>query len=317
MSNIEFIIGCDPEFFLKDKETGKHVSAYDMIDGDKTNPLKVNKGAVQVDGMALEFNIDPARTPEEFDENICTVLSQLRDMIDDRYEFDFVPVAHFGKEYIDAQPEKARELGCEPDYNAYTCEANPRPNGDLGIRTAAGHIHIGWTNGINPEDEGHLEACRMLTRQLDYSLLIGSLFWDMDEERRSMYGQAGAFRPKHYGVEYRPLSNVWVKNRDLRMTVFNTTKMSAKNLLDGHTKYPKNAELIRVNSYLKDLINYIKNNNNVVTSLQYLYPYKMLIADYVSRNGDIYNNNKKYIEWLNRPLDISLTNNYDTAKLAA
>jgi hypothetical protein len=56
---MEFKIGADPEFFLRDKATGKFVSAHGLIPGTKRQPMKVDKGAVQVDGMALEFNIDP------------------------------------------------------------------------------------------------------------------------------------------------------------------------------------------------------------------------------------------------------------------
>ena len=54
------LIGCDPEVFVK--QNGVFRSAHGLIRGDKKNPQKIRSGAVQVDGMALEFNIDPART---------------------------------------------------------------------------------------------------------------------------------------------------------------------------------------------------------------------------------------------------------------
>ena len=137
--NFEVTIGADPEFFVAKK--GKVVSAYGLIPGDKKNPLKVKNGAVQVDGMALEFNIDPAKDYKQFDENITSVMGQLRQMTEG-YEFKIEPVAEFGKKYIDEQPQKAKELGCDPDYNAYTRVQNPVPDGDRGFRTASGHIHI-------------------------------------------------------------------------------------------------------------------------------------------------------------------------------
>ncbi len=62
MSN--FTYGCDPEVFLMVGD--KYVSAHGLFPGTKAEPFKVEKGAVQVDGLALEFNIDPAKTPEEF-----------------------------------------------------------------------------------------------------------------------------------------------------------------------------------------------------------------------------------------------------------
>ena len=61
-------IGCDPEFFVK--ENNKFVNAHGLIEGTKDFPQLVNKGAVQVDGMALEFNINPAKNSKEFVSNI-------------------------------------------------------------------------------------------------------------------------------------------------------------------------------------------------------------------------------------------------------
>lgn len=248
--SVEFKFGADPEFFLKDKETGKHVSAYGMIEGTKHDPLRVTNGAVQVDGMALEFNIDPVTNVEDWEKNITSVLADLRGMIDPRYEFDFVPVAHFGKEYIDAQPDEAKELGCDPDYNAYTGEINPAPDGGMGFRTASGHIHIGWTEGEDITDKGHIEAGHMLAYQLDRALGCASLLWDRDSTRRKMYGKWGALRYKPYGMEYRVLSNVWVNDPVLRKFVFKMAKGAAKNLLSGRRIYSSDPTA-RYNSLLQ------------------------------------------------------------------
>ena len=54
----KILVGCDPEVFVK--QNGVFKSAFGLIKGDKKNPQKIRNGAVQVDGMALEFNIDPA-----------------------------------------------------------------------------------------------------------------------------------------------------------------------------------------------------------------------------------------------------------------
>ena len=51
----KILVGCDPEIFVK--QAGVFKSAHGLVVGDKKDPQKVNKGAVQVDGMALEFNI--------------------------------------------------------------------------------------------------------------------------------------------------------------------------------------------------------------------------------------------------------------------
>lgn len=227
-------IGCDPEFFLK--KDGKFVSAHGMIEGTKKNPQPVKDGAVQVDGMALEFNINPAETAEEFKNNIKSVLSDLRKMIPEEYEFCFVPVADFGREYIDQQPEEAKVLGCEPDFNAYTSKPNPTPDANKGFRTASGHIHIGWTEGQDITDPEHVEACEMFVKQMDWFLGIPSLMYDKDNTRRQLYGKAGAYRPKHYGVEYRVLSNFWLnpKNEEFLDYIFPATITAFDELVKGN-----------------------------------------------------------------------------------
>ena len=235
----EFLIGADPELFVRD-DKGALISAYGMIPGTKAHPYKVEGGAVQVDGMALEFNIDPAATAKQFNENITNVLKQLQEMIPNGYTFDFSPVAQFGKEYIDAQPDEAKELGCDPDFDAHNGGAiNPKPDASQGFRTASGHIHIGWTLNQDINDLDHLDACMMVAKQLDIGVGLPSYIWDRDTIRSKMYGKMGCFRPKHYGMEYRTLSNVWVKDEGTREAVFELALKSVQMLLEGTRFYER------------------------------------------------------------------------------
>lgn len=59
---------------------------------------------------------------------------------------------------------------------------------------------------------------------LDLFLGVPSILLDKDTERRKMYGKAGAFRSKPYGVEYRVLSNFWIANEELVTWCFNNVK---------------------------------------------------------------------------------------------
>lgn len=231
MSKIEILVGADPEVFMVNEKG--FVSAHGAIPGTKKAPYKVDKGAVQVDGMALEFNIDPAKNEEEFVANLNAVMAILKDMVPG-YELAAVPVAEFGAEYIASQPLEAIELGCDPDFNAWdNGAANPRPDGNASFRTGAGHVHIGWGSGFDVNDPEHLQACIMLTKQLDYYLGLGSLLYDDDTKRRTLYGAFGAFRPKPYGMEYRVLSNAWLKSDKLMSWVFRTTKKAFDDLVKG------------------------------------------------------------------------------------
>lgn len=67
------MLGADPEIFLTDSQTGQFVSAHEvshLIRGDKRNPEKVDCGAIQIDGTALEFNINPTNCEDEWVHNL-------------------------------------------------------------------------------------------------------------------------------------------------------------------------------------------------------------------------------------------------------
>lgn len=241
---LDILVGADPELFIRKIGKKSFHSAHGMIEGDKKNPQKVHLGAVQVDGMALEFNIDPAKNEKEFITNITEVMRIMGEMVPG-YEMVAQPVANFTAAHMKKQPKEAKELGCEPDFNAWLDgAANPRPNGDVNFRTGAGHVHIGWTNGVDVNDPGHREACIMAAKQLDYYLGLGSLLYDPDTKRRTLYGAAGAFRPKPYGVEYRVLSNAWLQSEELMAWVYRMAKKGINDLFEGKAAYKNNNHLV-------------------------------------------------------------------------
>lgn len=232
----KILVGADPEIFVK--KNGVFVSAHGLVLGNKENPLKVNKGAVQVDGMALEFNIDPAASEHEFVSNVQEVMRILTSMVPG-YEMAPVPVADFSLEYIASQPEEARELGCNPDFDAYTGMANVKPQALMPMRTASGHIHIGWGEDM----DGHNDQCRAAAIQMDYFLGLPSLFYDNDQRRRAMYGKAGCFRPKSYGVEYRTLSNAWLLSAERMAWAYRAAVKGMQELMEGNYLYEKYGDI--------------------------------------------------------------------------
>ena len=230
--SVQILVGCDPEVFVK--QNGLFKSAHGLIKGDKKNPQPVRNGAVQVDGMALEFNIDPAATEQQFIHSVQDVFAQMCAMVPG-YEVVAVPVAEFSPEYMKQQPKEALELGCDPDFNAWSNgRANDKPDGDRPFRTASGHVHIGWTKDETAESADHINRCHLVVRQLDFFLGLPSLMYDQDVKRRSMYGKAGCYRPKTYGVEYRTLSNRWLSSEKLMGWVFRTTQTAVQEVMAGN-----------------------------------------------------------------------------------
>lgn len=240
-------IGCDPEVFLKDA-AGRFVSAHDLIPGYKADPYPVPLGAIQPDGVSAEFNINPAITSDEFISNIATVMkameNHIRGMRSD-LTLAIEPTATFDREYFSQLPEVATLLGCSPDFNAYTAEPNNPPHTDEPFRTGAGHVHVGWGNGFR--GAAHFELCCDLVKQLDTVLFPVSLLWDSDDRRRSLYGNIGAFRPKSYGMEYRPLSNAFLKTQHIQRWVFDATKYAVEDFFRGVEYYTDEGAMAMVN----------------------------------------------------------------------
>lgn len=225
-------IGTDPEVFLD--RGGFRISAHDLIPGTKEMPHPVTHGAIQVDGVAAEFNTLPAKTPEEFLEFIESVMSDLRKELPSDVQIVIEPTCDFDVKYFEELPEIVKLLGCTPDFDAYTGERNSPPFTEVTFRTGAGHIHVGgWAEAYDPEEDSHFRSCVGMVKQLDCVLFPTSLLWDYDQKRRELYGRIGAFRPKFYGVEYRSLSNAYLKTQAIQRWVFEASKFSSERFLEG------------------------------------------------------------------------------------
>lgn len=257
------LIGCDPEVFVQ--QNGLFRSAFGLIPGDKKNPHKVRNGAVQVDGMALEFNINPASSENEFVFNVQDVFDQMKLMVP-HYQVVTVPVAHFDQEHMSQQPFEALELGCDPDFNGWDMQENCKPKGDRPMRTASGHVHIGWTEGKEAND--NFFPASAVARQMDFFLGLGSLLYDSDKERREMYGKAGCFRPKPYGCEYRTLSNAWLRDEKLMRWVYRQAVKGMQELMSGNDLSLKYGDI-------QDII----NSSNIREAKKILMKEKMELPD--------------------------------------
>jgi len=206
LNNVMF--GADPELFLTSPD-GKFISSIGKIGGTKLRPREIGMGsAVQEDNVAVEFNTAPAATKEDFIRSLQHPLAYLKSYAHETLGLGLaiVPSAIFDEDQLNSP--QARIFGCEPDQNAWTGEVNsqPRaPKGLEGLRTAGGHVHVSWDDRTN-------EEAVQLVRALDLYLGVPSVFKDNDDRRRTLYGKAGAFRHKSYGVEYRTLSNFWIQD---------------------------------------------------------------------------------------------------------
>lgn len=232
---LNLLVGADPELFVRNKKTKQFISAHTLIPGTKEKPNPVDYGATQYDGVAAEFNITPAATRQDFITNTAQVMNTLKKMIGPDNELVIEPTATFDKDYFTSLPDNVRELGCNPDFNAYLAEQNPSPDPSDNpfMRTASGHIHIGWTKDADTASTEHQQDCYIVTKQMDYALGIMSLLWDPDAKRRTLYGKAGCLRFKPYGSEYRTMSNKWLADQNITSYVYNQVWFAMNNLMSG------------------------------------------------------------------------------------
>lgn len=208
-------VGADPELFLM--ENGEIISAEGLIGGTKESPKKISEEghAVQEDNVMIEFNIPSCTKVNDFVKEINFVLDYLKTFcILHKFELDFSASAELNPEFL--RTKQARRFGCDPDFNIYTKRENEAPNARGNLRTCGGHIHVGYS-------APSYEVSEKIIAAMDITLGLPSLDLDMDDRRREMYGKAGSFRFKDYGVEYRTLSNFWLKSDELKEWAFNQT----------------------------------------------------------------------------------------------
>lgn len=228
LSNVT--IGADIEVFLKNKISGDIVSAEGIIKGTKEFPFKFMNGnpfyATSLDNVMAEFCIPPARTGVEFRESIETAMAYIQNNIPGDLSLWAFPSAKVDGKWL--QTENAMLFGCEPDFNAWTNGSiNPRPEAtDGNLRSCGGHIHIGY-------DEPSAATNLQLIKAMDIFIGLPSVIQEPDNERKTLYGKAGAFRFKDYGAEYRTVSNYYINSVELTHWAFQNTKKAVDFVNDG------------------------------------------------------------------------------------
>ncbi|MDE3022292.1 MAG: hypothetical protein KGI54_10565 [Pseudomonadota bacterium] len=215
-------LGCDPEVFLQNK-AGSPISSIGYINADKWNPMQIpdmpEGYTLQEDNVSLEYGVPPAASVDEFVHHIQSVMNK---------SLEYLPGLSFSKLSCIIFPEDqmqhplAHIFGCEPDFNAWTNEENKKPSPPHPfMRSAGGHIHV--ETDKDP---------RQVVRAMDLYLGVPSVLMDKGEQRKQMYGAAGAHRVKSYGPEYRTLSNFWIFEERLIRWVWDNTKRAIDCTLD-------------------------------------------------------------------------------------
>ncbi len=207
-------LGSDPEVFVFDTIRNQIISSIGLVGHGKYNPkdLSIPGYKVQEDNVLLEFNTPPVSSKQAFIDSIATGLNLIEEEAIGLNRAIRIQASAFLPE-TELQHPSANIFGCDPDFDAWKEKVNSPPAPpENGLRTAGGHVHVGWKEA-NPLKEGMREEInKHIVRWMDLLLGVPSILMDMDKDRRKLYGKAGAYRDKPYGVEYRTLSSFWIDN---------------------------------------------------------------------------------------------------------
>lgn len=196
MSKIKLLmLGSDPEFLLRNKDTKELVSSIGIIPGTKEEPVTTDdlgEGyTIQIDNVLGEISVPPAKNSEELWNNIQTGLGYIQhNILPQELELYHASSGTYSDEQLDN--DIARLFGCSPSMSAWNMMMNDAPEASGNIRGCGCHIHVSYEN---PNHETNFE----LGRAFDLFCTLPSILLDDDTDRRKFYGNAGEIRHCQYG----------------------------------------------------------------------------------------------------------------------
>lgn len=211
--------GSDPEIFVVDKNNIV-IPAFKFLQDKKSpNLIPENKQAMFWDGYQAEFNI-PAQSC--LDSSLYHLwyglkhLNNLAKQYDKTARLTIQPILDIPPQMLREDKDEHVEFGCMPSKNVYGMSGRKEDGRNVPFRSAGGHIHLQLTESQKKKTEQYVKA-------LDAILGVAcvSLFGSFDDaRRRELYGLAGEYRTPSHGLEYRPLSNMWLCHPTITYIVF-------------------------------------------------------------------------------------------------
>lgn len=282
--------GADPEFFIKDTDSGDIVSAIDVLVNDKYNPIILgDEVTLYYDNAMGEFTIKPAESKEQFigvfRDAFTKINNYLKTKCGEKYEIVIQASHEFDPKYLDC--EEALRIGCNPEFNADECMQITPPDFSGSLRSAGGHIAVGRTDFKDKIDKDGFALMSFETKLELVKLLdcfVGLPFTLIDNDttslrRRKIYGSPSSHRPKDFGIEYRVLSSLWTTSPKTVGLIYDLSELAVQKLISGEgTKILKSIDKEMVNSAIRE------NNKGlaeeIVTSLNFPKNIMVQLAQY-------------------------------------
>ena len=249
-------LGCDPEFFFTGAGGGvvgsEKVLPKDGIEvGNSPYAYDEDASKFVVDGVQAELNPAPNTCRANLANEISRCFRKLASSLkngEKKIGVSFAPVVNISQAELDSLSEKSKVFGCAPSNNVNfdTKKAKIKVNPKKYLkRSAGGHIHLGcdrWDDDNsyvydeNTDREIRTRKIATVLRRpkalvpiLDLVVANTCVLLDRDPnnvERRKNYGRVGEYRRKTYGIEYRTLSNFWLRSYPLMSFVMGLVRQA-------------------------------------------------------------------------------------------
>jgi hypothetical protein len=280
--------GCDPELFFS---KGGQIIGAEKVIADKlktpavSNHTTRNLAGFVLDGVQIELNPRPEPCRANLGNEIAASFRALKQHLAkmDGVTASFEGVVEVSKAELDSLSDKAKVFGCAPSSNAYNKTAIITVDAaTYRKRSAGGHIHLGLSSPVKDHP-------KRLVKILDVILGNTCVMLDRDPnaaERRKVYGKAGEYRTPAHGLEYRTLSNFWLRNNRLFSLVFGLARLSVNVLSSGFPHpygwYPPwDAEKNLLDRVDLDKVRDAINNNDLALAKENYQAVRAFVVDHV------------------------------------
>jgi hypothetical protein len=214
---VSVVVGSDPELFFE--KDGIIVGAEKVIPKEGLTVRQGYKPSVVLDGVQVELNPKAAWTVPGLGLEVGKAFRLLKGHLGDSgVSISFKGVVEVSRVELDSLSPNSRILGCLPSKNIYGNRPITVDPKTYRKRSAGGHEHFGLRSNAS-----------LFSNRVDlvalFDMFVGNTCVMVDRdpgaaERRENYGRAGEFRTPKHGLEYRTLSNFWLRNYSLMSFVF-------------------------------------------------------------------------------------------------
>src|SRR3990167_6657078 len=221
-------LGCDPELFLID-DHGRVVGSERVLPSDCVDSPSAT---VTTDGVQVELPPSPGSCREGLSGRIFTALEALDHLVQAHNTRSAANVAISFDQVVRVRASELRQLslksqrlGCGPSLSVYGTPPVEIDGMVYRKRSAAGHIHLG-TPVFRSGQVDPVTYVRLADIIVANTCVLIEPDHEAARERRKHYGRAGEYRMPPHGLEYRTLSNFWLKAYPLMSFVMALSRQS-------------------------------------------------------------------------------------------